>query len=328
MSTTATLAEPRVGPGSSANETPGNADVSRGSVSPEVPAPETETSEKVADGSRILESLSPAALKKWKLTGLLPPDVELKEPRKRSVGENEETLSKLTSEERDQWRATGNLPKEKAGESSAKGEAGAAKGGEAGDEELSKLSESSPLAKIHSLTAKGENGQLAVRKGKEAEADSLHSKATSSLEARMAEDRKSFSAADQVAIFEHYNKEIGPLLPESFVTYLRTGIQPHLNAPFKFFREFTMNEAFRQEVLRAGFGEGGNLDKMVKVIAKFDAQHAPTPVKRVSSAPAPAASVAGKATAAVDAEGAAVRDGNFRSYMAEANRSEWARRRR
>jgi hypothetical protein len=321
MTTSATVSEPRAAGDSAAEPKPSSAaPVTTATVAGE-PAPEQKGVVKDR-ASRVLASLSPDDLRKWKLTGELPENAEIEEEREFTGNENEALLAQMTKEERKVWRETGviadrilNPPAEKP----------AAKADE-GDKELAELVETSPLAKIHSLTVREKDGQLSIKKGSEAEADEMHTKAAATLELRMDADRKGFSPADQAATFKAWEK-LAPLIPENLLTYIRTGIQPHLNAPYKFFREFVLNEQFRKEVLQAGFGDKGSLDKMVKRIAKFDSKFSPEkPASRVSRAPAPAANISGRATAPLDEVAAAVNAGDFRRFRAAENRADYLRR--
>jgi hypothetical protein len=323
--TTATLETPRAGAGASAEPKPGGGSAGAGSVTPA--APETAESEGKGEvreyGTRILESLSPEARRKWKRTGLLPPDVELREPSERAIGEGEKLLSELSPEDRKAWRERGVLPE---GKTKTAAKDGAADEG-GGDTELAELSDRSSLAKIHSMTVRGADGKMTVVPGKEQESQDLHDHAVKTMAKRVNADFDSYDSADRALTLESW-KQLGPLIPQGLVNYFQQVIQPHLHRPYTFWREFLRNQAFRAEVVKAGFEPGkGNLDKLTKVIAKFDAKHAPEPVRRVSSAPAPAASIAGRATAPVDEVAASVRDGNFSSYRRAANAEDFSRKR-
>jgi hypothetical protein len=302
---TAILSEPRAA-GDSAELKPSAV----GSV-PAQSAPETDASERVVSGSEILKSLSPAALKKWRLSGLLPPDVEIKEKHKKEVGENEARLAELSPEERDKWRATGNLPEKKAGETPAKDEAGSEKSNEAGET-------SHPLAKIEAL-----------RVGKkDVEVNALHTERQQTHNDRYQADRKRYSQADQSALAAAAMKLL-PLLPKGMLEYFNA-TQVHLNHPFTFYKDFVLSESFRREVLTAA--ATGDVANVAKVMAKHDAAIAAkareeSRAREVSKAPAPAASISGRATAPVDEEGTAVKNGEFRRYMDAANRADHLKRR-
>jgi len=322
--TSAVLSEPRAG---APADSTGGGSAGAGSVAPEAPASESESGRgEIRDhSSRILKSLSAAAYKKYMQTGLLPPDVELKEDAGPEIGEGEKILSEMSPEERRAWRERGVLP-ERTAEQRTAAKTGADEGG--GDTELVELSEKSPLAKIHSMTKREADGKLTVIKGKESETDQLHKTAVATMPERMAEDRGHFDAADHARTNAEWQK-LFPLVPQGLREYLTKVIQPHLNAPWTFFREFVRNPDFRAQVVKAGFEPGkGNLDKLTKVIAAFDAQHAPAPIKRVSSAPAPASSISGKGTAPVNEVEGALRSSDFTAFRRAANAEEFSKRRR
>jgi hypothetical protein len=298
---TVTIAEPKHG-SAGATETP---DANRGSVSPEPPEAAEETSGSFYDATPLLESLSYAALKKWKLTGLLPPDVEIKTKPKRTVGENEATLKSMSAEERKTWRETGHLPEKKASETSAKS-------GETRSEE-SETVESHPLAKIDGLRAKG---------GADVEVNAMHFERQASHSTRYQADQKRFSKQDQGETMALAKQFMGQL-PQGLLNYF-DALQIHLEHPYTFFREFTRNAEFRGKVLRAaGTGDVANV---VKEAVKFDgALISKNKAKLVSSAPAPPASISGHATAPIDESESALRTGNFKRYRAEENRREHLR---
>jgi hypothetical protein len=323
---TATLETPRAGAGASAEAKPGGGSAGAGSVTPATPeTAESEGKGEVREyGTRILESLSPEARRKWKRTGLLPPDVELREPSERAIGEGEKLLSELSPEERKAWRERGVLPERKQ-DTKTDAKAGADESG--GDKELAELSDRSSLAKVHSMTVRGADGKMSIIAGKEQDAEDLHKHAVATMPKRIKADWDSYDKADHELTLGAW-KELGPLIPQGLVNYLQQVIQPHLHRPVTFWREFLRNQAFRAEVVKAGFEPGkGDLDKMTKVIAKFDAKHAPEPVRRVSSAPAPAASIAGRATAPIDEVAASVRGGDFSAYRRAANAEDFSRKR-
>jgi hypothetical protein len=324
--TAATVEQPRAGAGASADSQGSGASAGTGSVAPAAPEPsESEGKGEVREyGTRILRSLSPEAYRKWKRTGLLPPDVELREPAERTIGEGEKLLSELSPEERKAWRERGVLPERKQDTKATDAKAGADESG--GDKELVELSEKSSLAKIHAMTRRGADGKMIVVEGKEQEAQDLHDHAVKTMAKRINADFDSYGSADRALTLGAW-KELGPLIPQGLVNYLQQVIQPHLHKPYTFWREFLRNQAFRAEVVKAGFEPGkGNLDKLTKTIAKFDAQHAPAPVKHVSSAPAPAASISGKGTAPVNEVEARVRDGDFTAFRRAANAEEFSKR--
>lgn len=256
------------------------------------------------DATSILESLSPAALRKWKLTGNLPADVEIEKKSKPAVGENEATLAALTSEERRHWRETGNLPSKKAADPSEK----------SSESKNAESNESShPLAKIEDLRVKG---------GADAEVNALHSQREASHKDRYVKDQGKFSGEDQ----QETMRMAGPLtaqLPRGLLNYFTT-LQVHLDHPYQFFREFVRNAEFRGEVLQAAkSGDAGNI---AKAAVKFDGAliaEAQKERRRVTNAPAPASSVGGRATAPVDESEAAVRAGDFKRYRAAENEREW-----
>lgn len=317
--TEAKLAEPRA-KGDSANAAPG-----QGSAPAEAPAAEPEKKGEVKDrGSKILRALTAEQYQTWKASGELPEGVSTEEP-VRSVGENEKLLAGMTPEERRHWRETGeiaerilNLPEKTAAKE--------ASGPEAGDEDFRTFAgtTTSPLARVHAAHLVGKDGQVRIIQGQEAEADRCAREAIAGEANRIKADRESFSAYEQERTTAAW-KAIAPKLPEALLNFLGNTVQPLLHAPFTFYHEFLTNQTFRNDVLRAMYGEGGSVDKMVKVIARFDAKQAPTRQK-LRVPPSPAASVGGKGTAPVDEERAALEQGDFRRYLREANRRDHLRK--
>jgi hypothetical protein len=327
LETTATLAEPRAGAVSS-EVTPG-ADASRGSVSPDPPA-EHHDSEETMSGTEILESLSPAALKKFKQTGLLPPSVEKRAAPDPLLNENENTLRQLTTAERKTWRETGELPerltapkaeKKAEAEPAPKESKESTLTGEAA--ELEKVE--SPVAKLTVLSAVGD---------KKEELQTHAAEVERAFPDRLKKDVAKYDTAEQTRVNESWLKVaypqiaqmLGPDVALNFMTAVNKGVRPFLHAPYTFWRELSTNEAFRREVLNAGFAQGGNWRRVIAVISRFDAKSAPEKAKPLKLPPGPADSIGGKGTAPADEEGTAVKNGEFRRYMAAANRSDHLRK--
>jgi hypothetical protein len=324
LETTATLAEPKAG--SILSEVTPGADASRGSVSPDPPA-ETEPKERAVDGSRVLANLSPAAYKKWKLTGLLPPDMEEKQDRQKEIGENETTLAELTPEERAQWRASGNLPERftaPKAEKKAAAEPVPKESTLTGEEaELEKVE--SPVAKLTVLNAAGNKTQELQTHAAEVER---------AFPDRLQKDVAKYDTAEQARVNDSWLKVaypqiaqmLGPDVALNFMTAVNNAVRPFLHAPYTFWRELSTNEGFRREVLNAGFAPGGNWRRVIAVISRFDAKSAPAKAKPLKLPPEPASSIGGRGTAPMDEEGTAVKNGEFRRYMAAANRSDHLRK--
>jgi hypothetical protein len=309
----AILEKPRVGPGDTAH-TPRSAETTADTSAEVSPEPRTQASEKKGEvrdyTSRVLESLSPEALRKWKLTGKLPPDVDLKEKPEKQINENELTLAALSSEEREKWRQTGRLPERKEGQASA---ADADKAGESG--KSGESSETShPLTKVDGLRASK----------KDAEANALHSKREQTHNARYQADRAKYSEADQKTLAAAAAKFL-PMVPKGLLQYFNAA-QVHLDHPFTFYRNFVLDDSFRKEVLTAA--ATGDLGNVIKAMTKHDSARSASVRPRVTSAPAPASSIGGRATAPVNQEDAALSAGNFRTYFAEANRAEFSKNRK
>lgn len=320
----AVLDEPKAGAVSS-DAAPG-ADSSKGS------APEQEFSEspygKVHSGSEILARLTSAQYRHWQRTGDLPDDKDIPDKRgKAGPGANEKVLRQLSAEERKTWRETGNLPERFSEESKAAAAKEAKEAKEKAGESKHELAEvDSPLARLNVMNADKDKAA-----GFQESAETIMRE----FPDRLKTDTAKYTADERTQIGEAWMKVAGPQIynllgkdvADKFLGVLNKAVRPFLHAPYSFWRELSINEAFRRDLLNAGFAPGGNWNKVISVIAKFDAEHAPEPVKRVSSAPEPATSFTGKHTAPVDVEDGAARDGDFRTFMAAANRKDYNRRR-
>jgi hypothetical protein len=321
--TSATVATPRAGAGDSAAEPrPSSAEpITTATVageSAEQPRP------KVKDhASRVLKSLTPTQLKEWKQTGNLPDGVTIAEDQEFSGNENEALLAQLNPDERKAWRETGELPERVL----TPAEKRTTKAEEPTDKEFSALAEKSesPLARAHALTT-FKDGKIGLLKGREADADAILADARKGIAARLEADRKGFAPEDTARVMKEWTEKIDPAMPAALKDYFRDTVQPLLHSPWKFFRAFTLDANFRREVVQAGFAKDrGNVDKMLKVIARFDAKNAPER-KPLRIPPSPASRVGGKATGAVDEERAALESGDFARYRREANRQDHLRR--
>lgn len=286
----------------------GSAGVPEVSRSPEEPVHATQGGRNESvDATAILESLSPAALQKWKQTGKLPPHVDIEKKATPEVGENEKILRSLTPEQRKTWRETGELPTQSAAE-----------GSEKSSEQKSERSEESshPLARIEGLRTKG---------GADQEINVLHAERTASHKERYSKDEGKFSANDRqetMRLAVPVLKE----LPKGLLDYF-TALQLHLEHPYQFFREFARNTEFRGKVLAAA--RSGNPANIAGEAVKFDSGLISSEAKerrRVTSAPAPAASIGGRATAPADESEAALRAGDFKRFRLEENRREHRKR--
>lgn len=321
MSTEATLAEPRA-KGDTA------AEVKSSSSAVPVTTATLGAPGIVHDGSGILEQLTPSQLRAWKIDGTLPEGVDTeaqaKRPKREITNEHEKLLAKLTPAERKVWAETYELPERL---TNPKEEKSAAKAEVSGDKELSALAEStvSPIVRVHAQMFVDKDGLLKVRDGKDDEVSALIADSRGKYDDRLKADRDSYSIADRTETLAAW-KILEPQLPTNLVGYLSETVNKLLEKPWTFFRAFSTDAAFRQKVLTALAGKDGSIDKMLRAIARFDAEHAPKPASKVSRAPAPAASISGHATAPLDEVAAAVTAGDFRRFRLAENRAEHLRR--
>lgn len=340
MSTEASVAEPKAGPGDSVASKHESASPETTATVAGAPAaePEKKGTGTLKDySSRVLKSLTPEQYRHYRITGDLPDGVTVEEPRESGEITNDKIIAAMTPAERKEWLGSRDdkilekvserlsKPKEEAAAKAAKSDAGIS----AGDADFKAFAETttSPLARLHSLFTTKDGKLVLIDATKEADADKLASESASGAKERLDADHANFSAEDRAKVYGAFAKELAPKLPDAFLNYMRTNVQPYLHSPYKFFREFTLNAAFRKEVLTPLYGEkGGGLDAMMKVIARFDAKNAPAAAKRKPLPPAPADSVGGKGTAPTDEIAASVNQGDFRTYMRAANRADYLRR--
>jgi hypothetical protein len=216
------------------------------------------------------------------------------ERRLKSGNENEQALRGLSDADYAKWRETGKLPLKEAASEAPK----------AGTEKTAEV--------------------VRLGSGKTITADDHAA-------AKKTQSERWNTARDKEGDWAQIDKEAGKIVlcggdakkAKALTDFLVQKVHPHLDgAGYYFLREFVRNPEFRQKI------ENGNADQIIALASEFDRNYKPAkPVKKVSSAPAPADSISGRSTAPVDPIGAALNKGNFTAYQNEANAEDHRRKR-